>query len=76
MAQDGSVEAVQMTGQELKQARKTLGNTQKEMAFVVGANLRSYQDWEQGRYPVPRMLAVLAKRLVEAKEGAVSEARS
>lgn len=44
--------------QRLKQARKELGYTQREMAEAMGTKLRSLQDYERGRsVPGGRVIA-------------------
>jgi DNA-binding transcriptional regulator YiaG len=44
----------------LKSIRKDeLGLTQKALASAVGANLRTLQDWEMGRSPLPKPVEIL-----------------
>ena len=44
----------------LKDIRKNdLGLTQKDFANAVGVNLRTLQDWELGRSPMPRPVEIL-----------------
>ena len=46
--------------QRLKELRKTeLGLTQKDLAHAVGVNLRTLQDWELGRNPLPKPVEIL-----------------
>ena len=44
----------------LKDIRKeVLEMTQKELADAVGVNLRTLQDWERGRTPMPKPVEIL-----------------
>lgn len=44
----------------LKEIRKNdLGLTQKDFANAVGVNLRTLQDWESGRSPMPKPVEIL-----------------
>lgn len=44
----------------LKEMRKQeLGLTQKDLADAVGVNLRTLQDWEMGRSPMPKPVEIL-----------------
>jgi len=46
--------------QRLKEMRKEeLGLTQKDLANAVGVNLRTLQDWELGRSPMPKPVEIL-----------------
>lgn len=46
--------------QRLKEIRqKELGVTQRDFADAVGVNLRTLQDWERGRSPMPRPVEIL-----------------
>ncbi len=46
--------------QRLKEIRKNeLGLTQKDLANAVGVNLRTLQDWELGRSPMPKPVEIL-----------------
>ena len=46
--------------QRLKEMRKNeLGLTQKDLADAVGVNLRTLQDWELGRSPMPKPVEIL-----------------
>ena len=50
----------------LKVIRKDeLGMTQKELAEIVGVNLRTLQDWEIGRSPMPKPVEILMKLMRE-----------
>jgi DNA-binding transcriptional regulator YiaG len=39
--------------------KKEFGLTQKAFAEAVGANLRTLQDWETGRFPMPKPVEIL-----------------
>jgi DNA-binding transcriptional regulator YiaG len=46
--------------QRLKEMRKQeLGLTQKDLADAVGVKLRTLQDWELGRSPMPKPVEIL-----------------
>ena len=50
----------------LKEIREfELGLTQKDLADAVGANLRTLQDWEAGRSPMPRPVEILLELMKE-----------
>jgi len=50
----------------LKEMRKTeLGLTQKDLANAVGVNLRTLQDWELGRNPLPKPVEILMELMME-----------
>lgn len=49
----------------MKELRELLGLTQKEFALKFGFNLRTLQQWEQGRASTPVYLIPLVKRLIE-----------
>lgn len=42
-----------ITASDLKQIRTNWKMDQSQFAGLLGANVRTYQDWEQGRFPVP-----------------------
>lgn len=46
-----------MTVSELKEARKSLGLTQEQLADEIGASLASVRNWEQSRCKVNRVAA-------------------
>lgn len=46
--------------ERLKAIRKNeLGLTQKDLAHAVGVNLRTLQDWELGRSPMPKPVEII-----------------
>ena len=49
----------------MKELRELLGLTQKEFALKFGFNLRTLQQWEQGRASTPVYLIPLVKRVIE-----------
>ena len=61
----------------LKEIRKDeLGLTQKDLANAVGVNLRTLQDWELGRSPMPRpveKLMNLMKKMPSVKKALLTE---
>ena len=63
--------------QRLKEIRKNeLGLTQKDLANAVGVNLRTLQDWELGRSPMPRpveKLMNLMKKMPSVKKELLTE---
>lgn len=52
----------QMTGDQIKRIRETLGLSQSKFATWLGASLSALQDWEAGRHPpTKRALRLLQK---------------
>ena len=49
----------------MKELRELLGLTQKDFASKFGFNLRTLQQWEQGRSSTPVYLIPLVKRVIE-----------
>lgn len=39
--------------QQIREARLSAGLTQAEAAALIGATLRAWEDWEQGRRNMP-----------------------
>ncbi len=64
--------------QRLKEMRKEeLGLTQKDLADAVGVNLRTLQDWELGRSPMPKPVEILMnlmKKMPSVKKRLLNEA--
>ena len=60
-----------MTGEELKEARRVLGLTQKQMAEALETPFRTYQDWEMGRPKIPGVVAVAVQCLGKRKKRVV-----
>lgn len=42
-----------ITAEKLKQIGESWGLTQSQFAELLGANLRTFQDWAQGRHSIP-----------------------
>jgi DNA-binding transcriptional regulator YiaG len=67
-----------LRARRLKEIRKNeLGLTQKDLAMAVGVNVRTLQDWELGRSPMPRpveKLMNLMKKIPSIKKDLLSEA--
>ncbi len=63
--------------QRLKEMRKNeLGLTQKDLADAVGVNLRTLQDWELGRSPMPKPVEILMnlmKKMPSVKKRLLTE---
>jgi DNA-binding transcriptional regulator YiaG len=61
----------------LKELRKNeLGLTQKDLANAVGVNLRTLQDWELGRNPMPKPVEILMglmKKMPSVKKHLLAE---
>jgi len=61
-----SAELKHFRAQQLKEIRKNdLGLTQKDLAHAVGVNLRTLQDWELGRNPMPKPVEILMDLMKE-----------
>ena len=73
-----SRELQRFRAQRLKEMRKNeLSLTQKGLAEAVGVNLRTLQDWELGRSPMPRPVEILMdlmKRMPSVKKRLLTEA--
>ena len=54
-----------MTGNELKEARQSLGLTQEQLADEIGASLASVRNWEQGRCKVNRVAAKQIQKMLD-----------
>jgi DNA-binding transcriptional regulator YiaG len=53
-----------MTAEELATIRHRLDSSQREMAELLGVDLRSYQRWEYGERSIPGPAVLLARRIV------------
>ena len=66
-----------LRAKRLKEIRKNeLGLTQKDLAKAVGVNLRTLQDWESGRSPMPtpvEKLMILMKKMPSVKKQLLTE---
>lgn len=56
-----------MTSEELKQARKELGLTQRELAQRLGVSRNCITRWEIGMHRIPFLAGEMIKIIVEAK---------
>lgn len=54
-----------MTHDEFKEARQTLGLTQEQLAYEIGASLASVRNWEQGRCKVNRVAARQIQKMLD-----------
>jgi len=54
-----------MSGEELKEIRKTLGLNQTELAEKVGIKLRTLQYWEKNERQIPETTAFFVKNLLK-----------
>ena len=70
----GAREVTSLNEQELQKLRakrlqsirkNELGLTQKTLADAVGVKLRTLQDWEIGRYPMPKAVEILMNLMRE-----------
>jgi DNA-binding transcriptional regulator YiaG len=63
------VELQKMRAKRLQKIRKKdLGLTQKLLADAIGVNLRTLQDWEIGRSPMPKAVEILMELMREMPE--------
>jgi len=53
-----------MNKELIKQARRSLGLTQEELANEIGASLASVRNWEQGRCKVNRVAAKQIQKML------------
>lgn len=59
-------ELQKLRAKKLQDIRKQdLGMTQKTLADIIGVNLRTLQDWETGRTPMPKPVEILLKLMKE-----------
>jgi len=59
-------ELQKLRAKKLQDIRKQdLGMTQKTLADIIGVNLRTLQDWETGRSPMPKPVEILLKLMKE-----------
>ena len=62
-------ELQKLRAKRLQKIRKEeLGLTQKSLADAIGVNLRTLQDWEIGRSPLPRPVEILMELMRELPE--------
>jgi DNA-binding transcriptional regulator YiaG len=53
-----------MSAEEMAQIRETLKVSQREIALLLGVDLRSYQRWEYGDRKIPGPAVLLSKRIL------------
>lgn len=51
---------------DLKAYRKAAGMTQLELAAASGVNLRTLQDYEQGKKPISQAAAITVYKIAKA----------
>ena len=60
-------ELQKLRAKRLQQIRKNeLGLTQKSLADAIGVNLRTLQDWEIGRSPMPKPVEILINLMISS----------
>jgi DNA-binding transcriptional regulator YiaG len=73
------LELQKLRAKRLQAIRKNeLGLTQKILADAIGVNLRTLQDWEGGRSPMPKAVEILMnlmKEMPDVKEKLLSTAQ-
>lgn len=52
----------------MRETRDRLGRMQREMAELLGVDLRSYQRWERGERKIPGPVVLLVKRIIDDHE--------
>ncbi len=57
-----------MTADEIRSIRDKLGKPQREMAELLGVDLRSYQRWEGSERPMPGPAVLLSRRILRDHE--------
>lgn len=62
-----------MTAQAMRAIRDRLGKTQKEMANLLGVEVRGYQRWELGERKIPGTAILLVKRIMRDHEDVIEE---
>jgi DNA-binding transcriptional regulator YiaG len=66
VSQMGELELQKLRAKRLQTIRKDeLGLTQKLLADAVGVKLRTLQDWEIGRSPMPKAVEILMNLMKE-----------
>ena len=61
-------ELQKLRAKRLQKIRKELGLTQKLLADAIGVKLRTLQDWEIGRSPMPKPVEILMQLMREMPE--------
>lgn len=57
-----------MTQEQFKVARQSLGLTQEQLADEIGASLASVRNWEQGRCKINRVAAKQIQKMLDSQE--------
>ena len=57
----------EMTGEQFKTKIVKLGFNQQSFARTIGVNDRSVRAWVGGRYPVPRVVAMLVNLMLDTE---------
>jgi DNA-binding transcriptional regulator YiaG len=52
-----------MSAEEIRQIRERFKKKQREMAQLLGVDLRSYQRWESGERSMPGPAVLLSRRI-------------
>lgn len=60
-----------MTADEIRRIREETGKNQREMAQLLGVNLRSYTRWEHGDRTIPGPAVLLARRILSDHENVI-----
>lgn len=77
MSENGARNIINMREEELQKMRakrlqkirkEDLGLTQKLLAEAIGVKLRTLQDWEIGRSPMPKPVEILMELMREMPE--------
>lgn len=77
ISETGERNVTRLTEEELQKQRakrlqkirkEELGLTQKNLADAIGVNLRTLQDWEIGRSPMPKAVEILMNLMREIPE--------
>jgi DNA-binding transcriptional regulator YiaG len=68
----GKDQSLAMTAETMRAIRDRLGKTQREMARMLGVELRGYQRWELDERKIPGTAVLLVKRIL-ADHGYVIE---
>lgn len=61
------LKAGDMTQEQFKVARQSLGLTQEQLADEIGASLASVRNWEQGRCRVNRVAAKQIQKILDSQ---------
>jgi DNA-binding transcriptional regulator YiaG len=62
----------EMSPRELMAIRAAAKKKQREMAEILGVNLRTYQRWEGGERKIPNPVAIVTRSLKVGHENVIS----